>query len=425
MLSIGLMSGTSMDGIDAALLETDGTAKHIRELGHIAIEYTKAFILLLKATEYAIKKYQGDINQARENLSIALNEYLTCQYKVADFDLSNYLTDLKTYLSAQGHAEMTFDAVIEHSTDLHAVAVKKLLEETGNSATDIDVVGYHGQTMYHQPDQKISIILGDGQRLADTVQIKVVNDFRRNDIEHGGQGAPFAPLYHQALACRDGCVPLVVVNCGGIANVTIIDSDEPEELIGFDTGPGNGLLDQFVKQRTQGRESMDHNGEHGRAGKVDKAILEQLYNAAIQKSGENYFLKSPPKSLDYGDLILIPELDQLSLADGCATLAAFTADSIIRAVGLVKDKYPRQWILAGGGWNNPNIRQQLITRLQQQLGDDIQVSTANEAGWNSQALEAQIFAYFAVRSLEGKPLSVPGTTGVKNAVSGGCLYEPK
>ena len=409
------MSGTSMDGIDAALLKTDGSEKVLRELAYTSINYSPEFKILLKAAEYAIRKNAGNMEKARAYFQTAIKDYLKDELKMPAFDIAQAVSDNKL---------LRLEDVIQRSTKLHADAVKKLLKESGFTSEQIDVIGYHGQTMFHKPSIGVSIIVGDGQFLADQVDIPVVNDFRRRDVEAGGQGAPFAPLYHQALAARDKKNPVVVVNCGGIANITLIKDNNPMNLIAFDTGPGNGLIDRLVRQRTNGKENMDTDGHYGRRGIVNKVILKTLYEKAIVKEGQNFFSMEPPKSLDIGDMELISELESLSLEDACATLEAFTAETIVNSLDLIKVELPKNWILAGGGWNNPVIRLELEKRLNQKINGGVQIQTADEAGWNSQALEAQIFAYLAVLSLQNKPLSFPGTTRVPEPMSGGQIYTP-
>lgn len=426
MLSIGLMSGTSMDGIDVAILETDGSEKIIKDLGHTAVSYDPQFKILLKAAEYAIRKFTGDVEKAKSNYSQAIKDYLLNELKILEIDVDNKTAELSAYVHGieNSDQQITLDEVILLSTHLHGLAVKKLLGETGYTTDQIDVVGYHGQTMFHRPSIKVSIVIGDGQYLANQLGITVVNDFRSRDIAAGGEGAPFAPLYHQALAMKDNKIPIAIVNCGGIANVTLISNANELDLIAFDTGPGNGLIDKFIKQYTSGKENMDANGKYGQQGKVDKKILKALYEKSVIKNGRNYFSMDPPKSLDIGDMNLIPELNALALEDACATLEAFTADTIVNSLELLDTEMPQHWILAGGGWNNPVIRNELENRLRKKLGHEIKILTADEAGWNSQAMEAQIFAYYAVRSLQNKPLSVPGTTRVPIPLSGGHAYIP-
>jgi anhydro-N-acetylmuramic acid kinase len=426
MLSIGLMSGTSMDGIDAALLETDGSANLIKDLGHCSSSYDPQFKILLKSAEYAIVKCLGNINDAKSLYPSFIKEYLHNELNLINNHLNDKLSELMNYFQTinQTDSSISFDEVMRHSTLLHADIIKKLLLQTGYSANQIDVIGYHGQTLFHQPLQKISVILGDGQYLADLVGITVVNDFRSRDIQAGGLGAPLAPLYHHALALRDKKFPVAVVNCGGIANITLINSDNELDLIAFDTGPGNALIDRFVRIKTQGKQNMDCNGQYGKSGKIHENIIKILYEKSLNKNSKNYFDTLPPKALDYGDMNLIAELNSLSLEDACATLEAFTADTIVNSLKLINCNVPDLWILAGGGWNNPVIRFEFQQRLNKQFEKTFTIMTADEADWKSQAMEAQIFAYLAVRSLQNEPLSFPGTTGVAKPLSGGHTYNP-
>lgn len=383
MLSIGLMSGTSMDGIDAALLKTDGKTS-ITELGQTSCRYQPEFQSLLKTAERAVKDAQGNLEQA-----------------------------------VQIFPEL--NSVIQQSTALHIQLVKQLLQQTDYKINQIDVIGYHGQTLYHSPANKITVQVGNAQTLAEQIGITVVNDFRRCDIDAGGQGAPLAPLYHQALALRDQKYPLAVVNCGGIANITLIYGTTENDVIGFDTGPGNALIDRIVQQKTFGKEKMDKEGQYGLQGKVHENLFPLFYETI---TSNNYFQRKPPKALDINDLILPNELEKLSFVDTCATLEAFTADSIVNSLRLLNLALPKQWVLAGGGWHNPVILRELKQRLQQAVGADVQIHLADAIGWNSQALEAQIFAYLAVRSLQNLPLSLPSTTAVPEPLSGGRAYLP-
>ncbi|MDX1901182.1 MAG: anhydro-N-acetylmuramic acid kinase [Gammaproteobacteria bacterium] len=426
MLSIGLMSGTSMDGIDAVLLETDGTDQQIQYHAAISLPYHEFSQRLLKSAEYAVKQCHGDLNQARKRYSLLLKKYLSELFNLSEEEVNKQIKMLSTYLfgAAIHDCLITLEDVIQHSTTLHIRAVDLLLKKCGYSAKQIDVIGYHGQTLFHSPETKTSISIGDGQRLADETQISVVNDFRGCDIEMGGEGAPFAPLYHQALVSQSKQCPTAIVNCGGIANVTFVWDENPLNLIAFDTGPGNTLLDRFVQQHTQGKENMDVDGHYGYQGKVHPDILSALYDNAIERPGENYFSKLPPKSLDVNDFVLIPELNTLSLENGCRTLAAFTADTIVQSVSLIGKDIPQHWVLAGGGWKNPVIRLEFETCLQKKLGKPVLIKTADEMGWQSQSLEAQIFAWLAVRSLKKLPLSMPNTTGVSAPITGGVLHLP-
>ncbi|MBA3661695.1 MAG: anhydro-N-acetylmuramic acid kinase [Gammaproteobacteria bacterium] len=426
MLSIGLMSGTSMDGIDAALIDTDGEAEINDRLGQLHIPYHPCFTILLKATEWAIRKNKGDLEKASLNYQQSLYDYLEDELHLLPLALNDKIEELNAYLFAHSDSNQKINLamVIKHSTDLHGQAVQALLQSTRYQAQQIDVVGYHGQTMFHQPLINKSIIIGDGQALANQIGITVVNDFRRLDMAAGGQGAPLAPLYHQALAKRDKKIPAAIINCGGIANITLVNSEADSDLIAFDTGPGNGLLDRLVRHRTHGTEHMDKNGHYGLKGHVHDEVLKALFAKSILRAGENYFALPPPKSLDIGELTLIPELAMLTLEDACATLEAFTAASIVTSVIQLNIDLPRYWVLVGGGWHNPVIYNELKCRLIEKCGIDTSIVKADEMGWNSQAMEAQIFAYLAVRSLQKKPLSLPGTTGVSKPHSGGQAFLP-
>ncbi|MBY0545145.1 MAG: anhydro-N-acetylmuramic acid kinase, partial [Gammaproteobacteria bacterium] len=238
MLSIGLMSGTSMDGIDAALIRTDGY-HDITELGQLYIAYHPAFKILLKAAEYAIKT-TAEIQITQGNYSEALilamaetafdqllKEYLTHELNLKDAEFSDSFAALLSYFHDHINAKLSISlaGIIDHSTDLHGQAVEQLLIQTAHKATQIDVVGCHGQTFFHRPTVKLSIVLCHGERLAEQLKISVVTDFRRCDVDAGGQGAPLAPLYHQALAKHDHKIPCAVVNCGGIANITVISNE--------------------------------------------------------------------------------------------------------------------------------------------------------------------------------------------------------
>jgi anhydro-N-acetylmuramic acid kinase len=387
MRCIGLMSGTSMDGVDGALIETDGTPCSLQSLSHVSLDYPDDFKQALKQAEAEIHAASGDLTMAKKTL-------------------------------AEKH-RLNLDHIIEQSTDYHIDCVKRLIEKTG--AKKIDLIGYHGQTFYHNPAQKISIILGNARRLQETLGIQVVYDFRSNDIAHGGQGAPLAPIYHLALATRDKQLPLAFVNCGGISNVTLIPNDNPEDMMAYDTGPGNALLDQLVKIRTHNTFHCDLDGQFGSQGKTDDAVLTALFKRCIIKNGQNYFDLSAPKSLDYNDMLLIPELDTLSLENACHTLETFTAKSILHNIN--PKTAPPNWILSGGGWKNPVILNAFKTSLNKTLGNKATAKLSDEHQWQSAAIEAETFAYLAARSFKQLPISFPGTTGVNKTLSGGMTQS--
>jgi len=356
MIAIGLMSGTSLDGIDAAIIETDGDG--VMAFGEtISIPYPEPF---------------------RETLHQLLGHNPT--------DLSN------------------IQCVIDDLTIRHAETVKALLEKAGLKAEQVDVVGFHGQTLFHDPDNAITCQIGDGASLAKLTDIPVVNDFRSNDVSHGGEGAPLAPAYHVALS-RDLERPIAFLNIGGVANLTWISPDGG--AVAFDTGPGNALIDDWVLLHAGA--VMDEDGALARAGKVDEAALEKLLD-------HPYFLRPYPKSLDR-DAFDVTPVTGLSVEDGAATLSAFTSAAVSEAARLLPAK-PLKWLVCGGGRHNPAT----MAGLRRYLGTPVEPVEAE--GWDGDALEAQAFAYLAVRSLKGLALSYPQTTGVRRPLTGGVWHNP-
>jgi anhydro-N-acetylmuramic acid kinase len=360
---IGLMSGTSLDGIDAALLATDGES--IAEPGPaLTVPYRKETRELL----------YGALTAARE-------------------------------MNRDSPVPVEVSAAERLLTDAHADAVTLLLARAGLMPSDVDYVGFHGQTVLHRPTERWTWQIGDGAALARATGIAVVNDFRSADVAAGGQGAPFAPLYHVVLA-RNEKRPLVVVNIGGVANVTYIGAGDA--VIAFDTGPGNAALDDWAFAHTGIRADMD--GRLARAGRADEARLAAMLTHPI-------FSIPPPKSLDRFDFPMTA-VDGLSGPDGAATLTAFTAASIARA----REHFPQTpsgWVICGGGRHNP----MLMNELKHRLGGE--VKSAEDAGWRGDFIEAEAFAYLAARSVKGLPLSLPSTTGVPYPMPGGRLHRPQ
>lgn len=412
-LSLGLMSGTSMDGIDGAIIRTDGV-KVIEELASASTSYQRPFHHALKVAEQAVRQARGDLNKAASQFADAATSYFYDTLNLSSQAAVTEAQDVSRYFSLEPGQWPTLEQVIHHSTDLHAQLVKQLMTSSGLRP---EVIGYHGQNLYHNPDERISLQVGDGLRLAQLTGTQVVYDFRRQDIQSGGQGAPFAPLYHQALAVREKLCPAAFVNCGGISNVTFAFGPSHDEVMGFDTGPGNGLVDLFIKQKTNGQQTYDQDGQYGLQGQVHEEVMHSLYHTL-----QTYVDSPPPKSLDLGDLSLVEGLNDIAFEDAVRTLEAFTADTIVTSLRFIPvgQTPPSTWILAGGGWQNPVIVEEFQQRLQVQL-PDASLSHAHELGLDSQALEAQIFAFLAVRSLRGLPLSVPLTTGVSEPMTGGTL----
>ncbi|MGO9397152.1 MAG: anhydro-N-acetylmuramic acid kinase [Xanthobacteraceae bacterium] len=367
VLAIGLMSGTSQDGVDVALIETDGDI--ITRFGPTAYRsYARPERALIRSATAAAANV--------------------------------------TERTARPEIVAKAEAAVNRA---HVEAVETFLAANSIQPRDVAVIGFHGQTVLHRPERRLTIQIGDGHVLAARLGIPVVYDFRAADVAAGGEGAPFAPMYHRALARGLGLEPPVaVLNIGGVANVTYIDGDE---LIACDTGPGNALLDDFVRLRTG--KPLDTDGRIARAGIVDQEAIARLL-------AHPFFAKPPPKSLDRNDFRSWAgaAFDHRSVEDGAATLTALTAASVARILPLLP-RVPKSWIVSGGGARNPTLMRMLVERLA-----PARVQTADDAGWSIDALEAQAFAYLAVRSLRGLPISLPTTTGVPRPLCGGVLVEP-
>jgi len=292
--------------------------------------------------------------------------------------------------------------ITEAITDAHCTAVEAFLDHHRISADTIDVIGFHGQTVFHAPERGITRQLFNGARAAQRLKIDNVCQFRLADIAAGGQGAPLAPLYHQALARASGLEwPIAILNLGGVANVTYIDADR---IVAFDTGPASALLDDFVRERIGA--SFDKEGALALAGHIHHAIVEQFLTS-------DYFSRTPPKSLDRNAFHAWMKLVRpLSNADGAATLAAFTIESILASTPHLPEP-PKQWLVGGGGRHNLFLMHSLERRL------NVPVEPVESVGWNGDRLEAECFAWLAVRRLKGLPLSLPSTTGVRHPLTGG------
>lgn len=289
-------------------------------------------------------------------------------------------------------------AVEEELTDLHAAAVERLFAVPRG----IDLIGFHGHTILHQPDSRRTWQIGDGQRLAQRLGIPVVNDLRTADVAAGGQGAPLVPVYHAALAA-DLPKPLVVLNIGGVANVTWIGP--AGDLLAFDTGPGNAPIDDWMR-RVAGQE-RDEGGALAASGKPDAARVEVAL-------GHAFFGRKPPKSLDRDDFTWALA-EGLGSEDGAATLAAITVGAVARAAEHFPSP-PRRWLLTGGGRHNATLMSLLRGALR------VPVDPVEAVGWRGDALEAEAFAFLAVRHRLGLPNSFPGTTGVPSPVVGGRFW---
>ena len=343
------MSGTSLDGIDIAAIESDGRDRVIAGPA-LTIPYPDAF---------------------RERL--------------------------RAVLGGVGAVA----AVEDELTRLHATAISEF--RARHPETQFELIGFHGHTILHVPENRRTWQIGDGALLARLTGCDVVADFRSADVAAGGQGAPLAPLYHAALAARLA-KPLAVLNLGGVGNVTWID--EADDILAFDTGPGNAMLDDWVRRHTG--QPSDLGGALAHSGQVSAAHVASFLAAP-------YFARRPPKSLDRDDFAgFVP--DGLGVADGAATLTEMTAAAVATAVA----HFPapaREFLVTGGGRHNPAI----MAALARLLG--VPVRPVEAVGWDGDALEAQAFAYLAIRSVRGLPLSLPATTGAPSPICGGRLFE--
>jgi anhydro-N-acetylmuramic acid kinase len=365
LTALGLMSGTSLDGVDVALIETDG--RRIKALGPSG--------------------YRPYTERERGLLRQALAEAV-------------HLPQRDARPGALADAERAV-------TLAHVEAVAAFRAQHRISCEDIDIVGFHGQTVLHRPEKRLTVQIGDGGVLAKAIHIPVMHDFRAADVAAGGQGAPFVPVYHRALAQsleREG--PIVVVNIGGVSNITYIDGNDT--LIACDTGPGNALLDDFMFRVMH--QPFDTEGRLASQGRVDEAWIRRALDMP-------FFRLKPPKSLDRNDFASL-RLGEVKPEDGAATLTALTAAAIARIVPLLP-KLPKNWIVAGGGARNLTMMRMLRERLA-----PARVDAADALGWSSDAIEAQAFGFLAARGMKGLPLSYPSTTGVPIPMTGGVIARP-
>jgi anhydro-N-acetylmuramic acid kinase len=363
MKAIGLMSGTSMDGVDVALIETDGES--IQSFGpSCSYPYSAA-----------------ERNLLREAMVFARG--------------------MKARDTRGGVLTLTESMV----TTKHADCVKAFAEYNSIKLSSIEAIGFHGQTVLHRPEQQLTVQLGDGAGLSAALGVPVVYDFRAADVEGGGQGAPLVPVFHRALAQRAGLpLPAAFVNIGGISNITFVPDGSAADLVAFDAGPGNCLLDDWALRHTG--EPMDRDAQLAMAGKVDRDTLMRFL-------AHPFFREPGPKSLDRGAFTL-DMIGGLNAADGAATLTALTVAGIASAVHLLPSK-PIVWVISGGGARNPHM----FEGLRRLLGPN--TMTADAAGFSTDFTEAQAFAYLAVRRLKGLPCTFKGTTGVPAPTVGGLI----
>ena len=351
--AIGLMSGTSLDGVDAAFIETDG--ERIFSVGPAATLFYE------------------------DSLRLALRRLLDCAPNLAPDDSD---VACLSRLVAVRHAEAA--ALLARSAE---------------------IIGFHGQTILHDAARRRTWQIGDADLLAHKTRLPIAYDFRRNDVEAGGEGAPLAPLFHAALAAELG-KPLLIVNLGGVSNITWLGADGT--ILACDTGPGNGPLDDWIFAHTN--QAFDRDGEIALSGIVQEDRLAMLL-------ADPYFARPPPKSLDrlqFSSLVKRATED-LSVADGAATLVEFTAAAIATVPVPMP---PRRVLVTGGGRHNAAM----MGALQRKIF--VPVEPVEAVGWDGDALEAQCFAFLAVRTARSLPLSLPTTTGVSIPMRGGRIVVP-
>lgn len=361
--AIGLMSGTSMDGIDVALIETNG-----ERVARRGPSMTFAYDLSM-----------------RQQLSLAIRQ-------------ARSISERQQRPGTLGDVERTL-------TEQHARAVSAFLTQNGIAREMIDVIGFHGQTVLHRSEARLSVQLGNGALLADLTQVPVVYDMRARDMELGGQGAPLVPVYHRAMLQGIGPRPAAVVNIGGVANVTWIGADG--RLIAFDTGPGNALIDDWMAACCG--LACDEGGQLAAKGRVDEGIVRRFCQ-------HPYFAKAAPKSLDRNDFSF-DAVAGLAANDGAATLTAISAETIACSQEQMPEA-PEIWIVAGGGRKNSTLMAMLSERI------EAEVVTAEAVGFDGSSIEAEAWAFMAVRSLKNMAITFPGTTGVPTPACGGVHALP-
>ena len=364
--ALGLMSGMSLDGIDAALIRTDGS--QIFEFGPT----------LFVPFEPLLRQNLGSILGAMPS-------------------------------------EARVMPIVHDYTRANIDCVQALLATSGFKPDEITVIGFHGQALWHKSRRVHGVgatcQVGDAAWLARATGIRVVHQFRLADIEAGGEGAPLVPIYHKALM-EHHPEPVMCVNIGGIANVTWIGlaMNGHRQMKAFDVGPGNTLIDQWMMSQLS--LPCDKGGECALKGAVDRQSLEQMV-------AQSSFDQSPPKSFDRLNFAMGP-VSHLGLEDGAATLTQLTVEGIVSSINFVP-VIPQSWIMMGGGRHNQAILKALQERLLTLLGADVKVKTAEKMGLRGDFIEAEAFAYLAMRHLNGLPLSFPSTTGAKAPTCGGQL----
>ena len=367
--SLGLMSGTSMDGIDVSIIKSDGEVKF----------------------NGVLNKYFEYSDDFHKNL-------------LSNRDKINNSEDLRIYTKE-------LEVLEKEITLFHAKVINEVIKEID---FNIDIIGFHGQTIFHNADEKISKKLGDGSLLSQLVKKKVVYDFRQNDLRNGGQGAPLAPIFHKLISQKIKIdLPICILNLGGIANITAIESDINSTLVSQDIGPGNCLIDEWMRKKTG--KKFDKDGLTAKLGKINIAILNQALDNHESLKYKN-ILSYDPKDFD------INFLRGLSLEDGASTVTEFTAavleDRIVDFISKLSDK-SRKVLVCGGGRKNLT----LMETIKKKLSKKHTIENIDSYGIDGDFIESQAFAYLAIRSFLKLPISFPNTTGCKEPSTGGILVE--
>jgi anhydro-N-acetylmuramic acid kinase len=365
--SIGLMSGTSCDGIDASIIKSDGE-NEVHFVGNHFLPYEE--------------KVKSKIRNLKEKINLIL--------------------DLKKNT-------LKIDNLEKEITLLHAKIVNLIINKLKLDKSEIDLIGFHGHTIFHSFKDKKTKQIGDGRLLSQLTRLNVVYNFRENDLKNGGQGAPLVPIFHKLLQIKLKLkMPLVFLNIGGISNLTHLNKDQ--EIISFDSGPGNFLIDKILQLKSNDKIQFDKDGMIAFTGNIDKNILDSYLS-------DPYYEFLPPKSLDVNDFKLSP-LAGLSLKDSVVTLSELTSLTIVNALNFFSTK-PIEIILCGGGRKNKYIFERL-KKL-----SNITISKIDNYKINGDFIESQAFAYLATRSFLKKPITFPETTGVTRPISGGDFIELK
>ena len=361
LCSLGLMSGTSLDGIDVSIIKSDGE-QYLEIIDNLYLKYKDQLKLKLKKVI--------DLCASKDQLAKTPKEV-----KELEKELTLY----------------------------HINACKLITEKNKN--IKIDLIGFHGQTILHKPRKGYSIQIGDSKLLSRITNTTIISNFRENDILNGGQGAPLAPIYHQLILTKiKSKTPSAVINIGGISNITYIEKNN--KMFSFDTGPGNYLIDKWVRDKA--KKEFDRNGLIAESGQADEKILKKFLS-------DPYFKKKFPKSLDVRDFN-VHNLNKLSLEDGCATLSMLTVKSICMALNSFEKK-PNLVLLSGGGRKNKYI----VNNIKKKFTGSIKL--IDDFNFNGDFIESQAFAYLAIRSYLKKFITFPSTTGVRKPCLGGSVFK--